>query len=372
MAEQYLGQSIGKLGFGYMRLPRAGNDFDYAAINAMVDKYLDAGFTYFDTAYVYQGSEEAMRETLVKRHPRERYQIATKLPMFVLKEPADMQKTFDESCRRLGTDYIDFYLLHGLDANQNENAEKLGAWEFAKKLKDEGKVRHYGFSFHDTADKLDKILTRHPDAEFVQLQINYIDWDSEDIQSRLVYETARKHGTPIVIMEPLKGGLLASDSSPIRPVLKKAAPDKSVASWAVRFAASLDGVITMLSGMNSMEQLEDNIATIKNLMPLSDAETAVVKEAIGVLNSVPRVPCTSCKYCVEDCPQQINIPQLFELYNTYLVHNSTANSEFSFMMATKDRGKPSDCIACRVCEEHCPQHISIADHMKDMAGIYES
>lgn len=372
MTENTLGRSIGKLGFGFMRLPRSGDDFDYAQIDAMVDAFLDAGFTYFDTAYVYQGSEEAMRKTLVERHPREAYQVATKLPMFLLKEPADMRKLFDESCARLGVDVVDFYLLHGLDARANETAEKLGAWEFVKTLKDEGKIRHYGFSFHDTADKLDEILTRHPDAEFVQLQINYLDWDSEDVQSRLVYETALKHGKPVVIMEPLKGGLLASDSSPIRRVLKAAAPGKSLASWAVRFAASLGGVITMLSGMSSLEQLADNIATVKDLKPLTDAETAAVREAVGVLNSVPRVPCTSCKYCVESCPQNINIPDLFGVYNTYLVHNSTANSDFSYMMATKDRGKPSDCIACRACEEHCPQHIVISDHMREMAKIYES
>jgi predicted aldo/keto reductase-like oxidoreductase len=372
MTDKYLGQSIGKLGFGYMRLPRSGSDFDYDAISAMVDAFLDAGFTYFDTAYVYPDSEQAMRKTLVERHPRETYQIATKLPMFLLREQADLRKTFDESCARLGTDFIDFYLLHGLDAHSGQIAEKFGAWDFAKKLRDEGRVRHYGFSFHDTADKLDEILTRHPDAEFVQLQINYLDWDSEDVQSRLVYETARKHGKPVVIMEPLKGGLLASDSSPICRVLKAAAPGKSLASWAVRFAASLDGVVTMLSGMNSMEQLKDNIATVKALTPLSDAETAVVREAVGILNRVPRIPCTSCKYCVENCPQQINIPELFDVYNTYLVHNSTANTDFPYMMATKDRGKPADCIACRACEEHCPQHIAIADHMSDMAKVFKS
>ena len=372
MSDKYLGESIGKLGFGFMRLPRIGNDFDYEAINKMVDAYLAAGFTYFDTAYVYQGSEEAMRETLVKRHPRDAYTIATKLPMFVLKEPADMLRTFEESLERLGTDYIDFYLLHGLDADQNVGAEKIGAWEFAKKMKAEGRVRHYGFSFHDTADKLDEMLTNHPDTEFVQLQINYLDWENDEIQSRLVYETARKHNIPLIIMEPLKGGLLASEDSPITKVFKKAAPDKSIASWAVRYAASLDGVITMLSGMTTMEQLQDNIETVKNLKPLSEMEMAVVKEAIEVLNDTPRVPCTSCKYCLENCPQNINIPQLFDVYNNYLIHNSTANSEFPFMMATQNHGKPSECIACRVCEAHCPQHIAIADHMSDMAKIYEA
>lgn len=372
MAEKYLGESIGKLGFGFMRLPKIGSDFDYKTINAMVDAYLDAGFTYFDTAYAYPGSEEAMRETLVKRHPRDKYTIATKLPMFLLKEPADMLRTFEESLSRLGTDYIDFYLLHGLSAESNARAEELGAWEFARKLHAEGRVRHYGFSFHDTADKLDEILTNHPDAEFVQLQINYLDWENDEIQSRLVYETARKHNMPVVIMEPVKGGLLASEDSPITTVFKKAAPDKSNASWAVRFAASLDGVITMLSGMNTMAQLRDNIETVKNLEPLSAMETAVVKEAVELLNNTPRVPCTACKYCVEDCPQHINIPDLFEVYNMYLVHNSTANSDYPYMVATRDHGKPSDCIACRVCESHCPQHIAIADHMSDMAKIYDA
>ena len=372
MTEKYIGESIGKLGFGFMRLPTNENGFDFKTINAMVDAYLDVGFTYFDTAYVYQGSEEALREALVKRHPREKYQIATKMPMFMLKEPADMQRTFDESCKRLGTDYIDFYLLHGLDASQNKGAEMIGAWEFAKKLKEEGKVRHYGFSFHDTADKLDEILTRHPDAEFVQLQINYLDWESSDIQSRLVYEIARKHGKPIIIMEPVKGGLLASDTSPIKNIFKEAAPDSSVASWAVRFAASLDGVITMLSGMSSMEQLQDNIQTTKSLKPLSEAETAVVKKAVDVLNSIPRVPCTNCKYCIENCPQKINIPALMEIYSSYLVHNSTANSDFPFMLATREGGKPSDCVACRLCEAHCPQHIGISDILSNMAKLYES
>ena len=363
--------SIGKLGFGCMRLPRDKNGFDFKQINDMVDAYLNAGFTYFDTAYVYEGSEEAMRKALVSRHPRDKYQIATKMPMFMINEPADMQRTFDESLARLGTDYIDYYLLHALDAGQNKHAEEVGAWEFAKKLKEDGKVRHYGFSFHDKADKLDEILTRHPDAEFVQLQINYLDWENPEIQSRLICETARKHGKPIIIMEPVKGGLLASDDSPISKMLKNAAPGQSIASWAMRFAAGLDGVLTVLSGMSSLEQVLDNIKTVKNLSPLTDRDRAVINEAVGILNSIPRVPCTSCKYCLENCPQKINIPTLMDVYSTYLVHNSTANSEFPFMMATKDAGKPSDCIACRVCEAHCPQHIDIADIMSEMAKIYE-
>ncbi len=374
MAERYLGESIGKLGFGFMRLPQNDkrDDFDYEQINNMVDAFLDAGFTYFDTAFVYTGSEVAMNKTLVTRHPRDTYTIASKLNLMFCETPEAMHEQFETSLARLGTDYIDFYLLHGLSAASNEKAESFGAWDYVKQLKAEGKVRHWGFSFHDDPEALESMLTAHPDAEFVQLQINYYDWDSEDVQSRRLYEIARAHHTPIVIMEPVKGGLLASTGSPLEAVLKKADPDASVASWAVRFATTLDGVITMLSGMSTMEQLQDNLKTVSNLQPLTDGEKAVIDEAVTVLRSTPRVPCTDCKYCVENCPQQINIPLLFNLYNNYLVHNTTANSEFPFMMATQGRGKPSDCIACGMCEQHCPQHIGIADLMKKMVPLYES
>lgn len=371
MADTYLGESIGKLGFGFMRLPKKDGDFDFATINRMVDLFLDAGFTYFDTAYVYQGSEKALREVLVKRHPRDRYQIATKLNLMNVEKPEDMQTQFNTSFERLGVGYVDFYLLHGLGAASSEKAEELGAWDFVKKLKEEGKVRHYGFSFHDTPECLDGILSRHPDAEFVQLQINYLDWDSADVQSRGVYETARRHRKPVVVMEPVKGGLLASEDSPIAPILRSANPGASVASWAIRFAASLDGLITVLSGMSSLGQMEDNIATVKNLKPLSPEEMEAIRRAVEVLNSTPRVPCTGCRYCVEDCPQKISIPALMDIYSSYLVHRTTANSDYRFSMATKDGGKPSACVACRTCEEHCPQHIGIADILRHMAELYE-
>jgi uncharacterized protein len=371
MADTYLGESIAKLGFGYMRLPRKGMGFDYEHLNKMVDAFLAQGFTYFDTAFVYTGSEEALCESLVKRHPREKYQIATKLPMMMIKQSEDMQTMFNTSLQRLGTDYVDFYLLHGLSEAANTQAEELGAWDFVKKLKAEGKIKHYGFSFHDTPENLDIILTRHPDAEFVQLQINYLDWDSEDVQSRKLYETARRHNIPVTIMEPVKGGLLSSEGSELGKVLKAADPNVSVASWAIRFAATLDGIITVLSGMNAMDQLEDNIKTVKNLKQMSDSELATLREAVKVLNSTPRIPCTGCRYCVENCPQKINIPGFLELYNSYLKYNSTANSEFSFMMATMGGGKPSACISCRVCEGHCPQHILISEVLSKIVPIYE-
>jgi predicted aldo/keto reductase-like oxidoreductase len=371
MADTYLGESIGKLGFGFMRLPRKNDGFDYEKINKMVDTFLEQGFTYFDTAYIYMGSEEAMRETLVKRHPREKYQIASKLPMMMLNKPEDMQPAFDTTLQRLGTDYIDFYLLHGLGKEANEKAEKLGAWDFVRDLKAKGKVRHYGFSFHDSPEALETILTAHPDAEFVQLQINYLDWESEDVQSRKIYEVARRHNKPIIIMEPVKGGMLASKGSALEKVFKAANPEASVASWAVRYATSLDGLITMLSGMNSFEQLNDNINTVKNMKVLDAKDMSVINEAVEVLKSIPRVPCTGCRYCIENCPQKINIPDLMDLYSDYLVYNTAENSEFPFKMALKGGGKPSDCIACRVCEGHCPQHIEISQILSKMVPLYE-
>lgn len=371
MSEKYLGESIGKLGFGFMRLPRNDTDFDYDLVCTMVDRFLDAGLTYFDTAYVYQGSEVALHKALIKRHARDKYQIATKLNLMFVDKPEDMQEQFNTSLERLGTDYVDFYLLHGLGVKANEKAEELGAWDFVKKLKAEGKVLHYGFSFHDTPESLDLILTRHPDAEFVQLQLNYLDWDNADVQSRQLYETATRHNIPIIIMEPVKGGLLAATDTPIEKALKAAAPDKSIASWAMRFAVCLDGIITVLSGMNSMEQLEDNINTINNPQPMSNAEMTVIHEAVAALNRIPRVPCTDCKYCVENCPQKIDIPALMSIYSNYLVYNTTVNSEFPFIMATLNLGKPSDCTTCRACEEHCPQHIGISEIMSTMVPLYE-
>lgn len=371
MSDSYLGESIGKLGFGFMRLPRKGHDFDYEAINKMVDRFLEAGFTYFDTAYVYTGSEEALSKTLIKRHPREKFQIASKLNMMSVHKPEDMQLVFETSLKRLDTYYIDYYLLHGLGTMTNKKCEDLGAWEYVKQLKAEGRVKHYGFSFHDSPETLDSILTSHPDAEFVQLQINYLDWDSADVQARKLYEVASKHNKPIIIMEPLKGGLLADSNSTISKLLKTANPDASLASWAIRFVAHLDGLITILSGMNSMEQLDDNIRTVKELQPLTDSEMNALREAVDILRSIPTVPCTDCKYCVENCPQNINIPALMRLYSNYLVYNSTANSDFPFMMATMNKGKPSSCVTCHVCEEHCPQHIDISDIMSKMVPLYE-
>jgi predicted aldo/keto reductase-like oxidoreductase len=252
-----------------------------------------------------------------------------------------------------------------------DKLEALGGWEFIRKLKADGRIKHYGFSFHDTPENLDTILTRHPDAEFVQLQINYLDWDDPKVQSRRLYETARRHNKPIIIMEPVKGGLLAGAGSQAGDVLLRANPGVSDASWAVRFAAARDGLITMLSGMNTMEQLQDNIRTIKNLTPLTEDELATVGEAVKLINSVPRVPCTGCRYCVDNCPQKLNIPFLIHIYNDYLMFRQKVSSGMPYMAATSDGRTPDTCVACRSCEEHCPQHIEISDVMGKMAELFK-
>lgn len=362
----------GNLGFGFMRLPMKDGDFDYEQINRMVDTYLANGFAHFDTAYVYQGSEEAMRKTLVERHPREQYQIATKLNLMQAKSAEDMPKIFDTSLKRLGTDYVDFYLLHGIGLGGSiETAEAFGAWDFVQRLKSEGRVRHAGFSFHGTPESLEDILTKHPEAEFVQLQINYLDWDSEDVQSRKLYETARRHGKPVFVMEPVRGGMLASDQSAIAKLFKDADPKASLASWALRFAAELDGVYVVLSGMSSYAQLEDNIATMKNLKPLSQGDRALLQKAADTLRNIPRIPCTGCRYCVEGCPQKINIPMMMNCYSDYLVYSTTENVEHMYRMITSEGNTAATCIACGACEKTCPQSIKIIDTLANVAKLFD-
>lgn len=373
MQETYLGSNIPKLGFGLMRLPKTGSDIDIEQTKQMVDCFLAQGFTYFDTAYVYEGgrSEMAVKEVLATRHPRESYQIATKLPVFAVKEEGDLQRMFDTHLERMGTGYIDFYLLHSLNKDRVDDLEKWGVWQFIQEKKRQGLVKHIGFSFHDDAETLDKLLCAHPETEFVQLQINYADWESDSIQSRLCYEVAMKHGKPVIIMEPVKGGALAALPPHIQQTFKAANPAASIASWAVRYAASLPGVITVLSGMSDLEQMQDNTGYMAQFQPLTPAERAVVEQAATQLAAIPTIPCTRCRYCVDDCPQHINIPEIFSAFNNYKTYNNLAGAKSTYDRVTKDGGPASSCLACGACEGHCPQHIQIIEELKNAAAVLE-
>ena len=373
MADRYLGESIKKLGFGLMRLPMLGEEIDIEQVKKMADTFMSKGFTYFDTAYVYIGgkSEVALKEAVVDRYPRDSFQCATKLPLWDLMGAAEMESTFQESLDRAGLKYYDFYLLHAMDHPKVKKADEIDAWGFMKRIKEEGRAKHIGFSFHDSAEVLEGILASHPEMEFVQLQINYADWEDDNVQSRKCYEVARKYNVPVIIMEPVKGGSLATMPEEIQKLYREANPELSVPSWAVRYAASLDGVITVLSGMSNEEQLNDNVSYMENFQPLSDAERETVQKAVEILNTLPTIPCTGCKYCVDGCPQKINIPGIFEAMNEYILYNNLERAKHSYENAVKEGGKASDCIQCGACEAHCPQHIGIIETLEKAAATLE-
>jgi len=365
-----------KLGFGCMRLPVIDGDMeriDDALFCKMIDTFMEQGFTYFDTAYPYhnQKSEGAVKRCLVDRYAREKFYLADKMPMWAVKEYADYERIFAEQLERCGVEYFDFYLLHALYGERYEEGVKLGAFDFVQKMKAEGKIKHIGFSFHDTADVLDKILTEHPEMEFVQLQINYYDWESENVQSRKCYEVAVKHGVPVIVMEPVKGGTLASLAPQAAAVLDELNPEASYASFAVRYAASLEHVFMVLSGMSDYEQLLDNTSYMKDFAPLSEEEQAGIAKVVEELEKLPTIPCTKCRYCVDGCPQKINIPALFQSYNNVIQFGDNAVSRRSYTNAISERGLASACVECGLCEEQCPQHLEIRSLLKDVAKMFE-
>ncbi|MDL2264177.1 aldo/keto reductase [Synergistaceae bacterium OttesenSCG-928-I11] len=363
----YLGEEIKKLGFGLMRLPKNGEDFDIDQIKAMVDRFMESGFTYFDTAWVYPGSEDAIRQALVERYPRERYQLATKNAAWMNCETReDAIAQFDVSLKRTSAGYFDFYLLHNLGESRTDFFDRYDMWSFAQEKKRQGLIRHVGFSFHSTADELEEILTAHPEMEFVQLQLNFADWENPAIQSRACYEVARKHGKPIVVMEPVKGGMLATPPESVAEILRKADPTASVASWAIRFAASLEGIITVLSGMSNLEQMDDNISFMKDFTPLSVEEQAVLAEAQEALDSIPLIPCTVCNYCAKVCPENIGISGAFTAMNYLTLYGGREAAAYqgSWLIEGHGMKKPDQCIKCGKCEQVCPQHIAIRDELE--------
>ncbi len=370
-----------KLGFGFMRLPLKNPEnqtsIDYDVLNKMVDMFLERGFTYFDTAWMYMGyeSEIAIREALVKRYPRNRFTVASKLPVGYLRSKKEQEQIFNKQLEKTGLDYFDYYMVHNINRNTIGNARRYESFKFIADKKKEGKIKQIGFSFHDSPEMLEDVLREYPEVDFVQLQINYIDWDSASYQARKCYEVAQRHNKPVIVMEPVKGGSLAQVPPSVEKIFKEAEPDMSVASWAIRYAASLPGVMMVLSGMSTLEQLEDNTSYMQNFKPLGDKEMKVIEQAVKTLHSSVSIPCTACKYCVEFCPKKIAIPEYFAFYNAEKlerVDKKFTAQKVRYADLAKKHGKASDCIGCRLCEKHCPQHIEISKWMKEVSKTFEA
>ncbi len=362
-----------KLGFGTMRLPlKDANDktsIDQKLFNQMVDVFMEAGFRYFDTAYLYHDemSEVALRKALVERYPRESFLLADKMPTVIVKASEDYERFFATQLERTGVDYFDYYLMHNMGKDRYAKTIELGGFDFVRKKKEEGKIKQLGFSFHDDAETLERILTEHPEMDFVQLQINYLDWENEVIQSRKCYEVAVRYGKPVVVMEPVKGGMLANLPEAAAALFQEYHAEGTPASYALRFAASLDNVMMVLSGMSTVEQVSENVRVLDQEASLSGQETELLKRVTEVVNQSVAVPCTACAYCTEVCPKNIAIPGLFGLYNN---HKVTGNfSRMYYERTVFDKGKASDCINCRLCVKNCPQHIEIPDVLKEIVAF---
>ena len=367
-----------KLGFGLMRLPLTdANDkgsIDIEALKEMVDTFMEQGFTYFDTAWMYCAfkSENAVKEALTDRYPRDRYTLTTKLHASYLKTKEDRDRIFEEQRQKTGVDYFDYYLIHAIDQELYSIYNEMDCFNWLIEKKKQGLVKHIGFSYHDSAEFLDQVLTEHPEMEFVQLQMNYLDWESAEVQSRKCYEVASKHGKPVIVMEPVKGGILADVPAEVRESFAAYHPDLSVPSWAIRFVASLDNVAMVLSGMSNMEQLMDNISYMKEFVPMNAEETELVHKAAEMIKDSIAIPCTGCSYCTEGCPMQIAIPDLFRVYNKSKrgeITDVEANEEYRQL--TESGGKARECLACGQCQVACPQHLEIINYLKDVVKCME-
>lgn len=367
---------IPKLGFGLMRLPkRAVVNEDIEQMKQMVDEFLAAGLTYFDTAPLYDlgRSEKAVREALVERYPRESFQLATKCNAAIMcRNEKAAKKQLITSLERTGAGYFDFYLLHSLMSATYRKYDEYHLWDYVQEQKEAGRIKHWGFSFHSNPELLDKLLTEHPGVEFVQLQINYRDWDDKGVASRANYEVARAHGVPIIVMEPVKGGRLAKLPSAAEAVLREADPDASIPSWAIRFAASLPGVITVLSGMSNVDQLRDNVSYMKDFKPLDASERAALQQVRTIMGASKSIPCTTCRYCVGGCPQHIAIPDIFTAMNRTIEQHDFADAKSAYeTIIAAGSGPASACIACGRCES-CPQHIRIISQLAECADVLET
>lgn len=366
-------QGIKKLGFGLMRLPKTGEAIDVEQTKRMVDLFMDAGFTYFDTAWAYAGSEEAIAQALVQRYPRESFQLATKAAPWISCESRDDAITqLETSLKKTGAGYFDFYLLHNLGEFRTHFFDDWGMWDWILEKKREGVIRHAGFSFHSTPEELDELLTSHPEMEFVQLQINYADWDNPAVQSRRCYEVARRHNKPVIIMEPVKGGMLANPPEQVARVLTQAEPESSVASWAIRFAASLPGVITVLSGMSNVEQMQDNLSYMSTFTQLTSEQRATLVRAQDELAKIGLVPCTRCNYCAKVCPKNVGISGTFTAMNMLTLYGNleTAKKERAWQVEKHGHVPADACVRCGACEKACPQHIKIREELARSVEVF--
>jgi len=364
-----------KLGFGFMRLPvNSEKIIDIEQVKKMVDIFMEKGFNYFDTAYSYHGekSEEALREALVKRYPRDSFIIADKMPTIKVKSSKDYPIFFETQLKRCGVEYFDYYLLHNIWKKSFAETEKFGGFDFIAEKVKEGKIKHFGFSFHDEPELLDKVLSRHPEVEFVQLQINYFDWKSPSVRAEECYNVARSHYKDIIVMEPNKGGSLVNLPLAGEKLFKKYSPESSNASWAIRYAASLEGVKIVLSGMSSTQQVIDNVSFMNDFKPLNNTERQIIEKVTKIVEKSVSIGCTKCGYCIEDCPIGMPIPEFFSAYNTYHLTHNMGNAGMYYRRYANERKLASECIKCGKCENHCPQHLEIRKLLEKIAETFET
>ena len=372
MNNPYFGNVKRNFGLGCMRLPMVNGEVDYEETRKMVDLFLESGFNYFDTAHGYLGgkSEVALRECLTSRYPREAYILTDKLSTHHFTKNEEIRPLFESQLQICGVEYFDFYLMHAQDASIYAKYKKCRAYETALALRDEGKIRHLGISFHDKAVVLDQILTEYPQIEVVQIQLNYVDFHDPSVESGKCLEVCRKHGKPAIIMEPVKGGSLVKLPQEAQAVFD-ALGGGSNASYAIRFAASQEGVTMVLSGMENTEMMRDNVSYMQNFQPLNAQETAAVDKVCAIFRNLGTIPCTACRYCTEVCPQGISIPDLFACLNAKKIFNNWNTGYYYNQIHTKNGGKASECIKCGKCEKICPQHLPIRELLETVAKEFE-
>lgn len=363
-----------KFGFGCMRLPLLeSGEVDTELFSKMVDKFIDEGFNYFDTAHGYVGgkSETALRECLTSRYPREKYILTDKLSTHHFSKEEEIRPLFESELAACGVDYFDFYLMHAQDANIFAKFKKCRAYETALQFKEEGKIKHFGISFHDRAAVLEQILTEYPQIEVVQIQFNYADYEDPSVESRKVYEVCEKHGKPVIVMEPVKGGSLVTLPEEAQKVLDGLGSNMSNASYAIRFAAGFDNIMMVLSGMGNMEMVEDNTSYMKDFKPLSVEERAAVDKVTEIFRAQNLIPCTACRYCMEECPKGIHIPDMFALLNAKKCFGNWNTDYYYNNIHTTEGTHARDCLKCGKCEKICPQHLEIRKLLEDVSAEFD-